>query len=179
MKVLIAYASAHGSTAEVAHAMGRVLLERGAGVTVEDVKKLHQIGDYDAAILGSAVHGGNWLPEMTGFLRAAVEPLADKPVYFWINCIRVMERYGEQHALENYLNYDLLQPFKLRDKAVFAGKLDLANVDWDERWTLSARYDGSTWPSNFDGDFRDWNVIRAWAEKIADEIGVLQSPVKP
>lgn len=172
MKILIAYASAHGSTAEVAHAIGRVFLERGAGVSVEPVKGLREIGSYDAVILGSAIHGGNCLPEMVSFLRSSTEVLADTPLYFWINCIRVLERYGEQHALQHYIDNTLLESYNLRGKAVFAGKLDLANVDWNERWTLAARYDGSTWPSNLNSDFRDWDSIRRWANQIADEIGV-------
>ncbi|MBL8157338.1 MAG: hypothetical protein JNM70_24410 [Anaerolineae bacterium] len=64
----------------------------------------------------------------------------------------------------------LLAPLNVRDKAALAGKLDLQSVDWNERWTLAARYDGETWPSSFDGDFRDWEKVKAWAEKVAQDL---------
>jgi menaquinone-dependent protoporphyrinogen IX oxidase len=63
-----------------------------------------------------------------------------------------------------------LKLLDVRQVAVFPGKLDLEATDWQERWTLAARYDGHTWPSGFDGDFRDWDKVRTWAGEIAREL---------
>lgn len=174
MKVLLAYASAHGSTAEVAQRIGKTLSAQGLDVTVVPVQTVSSVADYDVFVCGTPVHAGTWLPEMTNFLKSFRGQLANKPVYFFITCIRVMEQHGYEHVMEFYMIPEVLQKLNVRDTVAFAGKLDLKEVDWNERWTLAARYDGSTWPSNFDGDFREWPKIDTWAEKIAADILTLQ-----
>ena len=175
MNILIAYATAHGSTAGVAHEIGRMLVERDLNVTVANVKDVRAVRDYDILVLGSAIHMGTWLPEMTAFFRAFSDDLAAKPIYLWVSCIRVLEQYGEEHVLEYYLNYEILNRLRVRNIAVFPGKLNLDTTDWDERWTLAARYDGAVWPNTFDGDYRNWEKIRDWGSRIASEL----QPVTP
>jgi menaquinone-dependent protoporphyrinogen oxidase len=175
MKVLLGYASAHGSTAEVAQFIGKTLQEKGLTVTVASVESVVSVEGYQAFILGTAIHSGTWLPAMTAFIGQFQAQLIGKPIYMWVSCIRVLEQFGEEHVMEYYMAHDLLHPLMMNDVAVFAGKLDLNATDWNERWTLAARYDGSTWPSSFDGDFRDWDKIRAWAEKTAAGLLAIQA----
>jgi menaquinone-dependent protoporphyrinogen oxidase len=170
MNVLIAYATVHGSTAQVASFVGDVLSSKGLDVHVANAKEVLSVKDYDALILGSPIHSGAWLPEITAFIEGFNEEWATKPVYMWVNCIRVLEQFGEEHARDYYLNSELLKLLDVRQVAVFPGKLDLEATDWQERWTLAARYDGHTWPSGFDGDFRDWDKVRTWAGEIAEEL---------
>ncbi|MBZ0281106.1 MAG: hypothetical protein K8L97_10215 [Anaerolineae bacterium] len=172
MKVLIGYASAHGSTAEVAHAIGRVLLENDIQVKVADVRTVGTVEEFDAFILGSAVHAGTWLPEMSSFLKGYHDQFLGKPIYLFVTCIRVMEQHGFDHVMEYYMIPELLTKLNIQDKIAFAGKLKLEEVDWNERWTLAARYDGATWPSTLTGDFRDWEKIRGWAAKIVENLQI-------
>ena len=170
MNILIAYATAHGSTAGVAQELGRVLVERDLNITVANVKDVRAVRDYDVLVLGSAIHMGTWLPEMTAFLHAFKDDLTLKPIYLWVNCVRVLEQYGEEHVLEYYLDHEMLNRLRVRNIAVFPGKLDLETTNWNERWTLAARYDGAAWPSSFNGDYRDWEKIRDWGSHIASEL---------
>lgn len=173
MNVLVAYASSHGSTVEVAEFISHHLEERGLKVTHASVDSVRIVSPYDVVILGTAIHAGTWLPEMTDFVTRFQDTLAEKLVYLWISCIRVLEPHGYQHVLEYYMVDNLVEKLNLQDTAVFAGKLDLQTVDWNERWTLAARYDGDTWPSSFDGDFRDWDKIRLWCDKIAENVSAV------
>jgi menaquinone-dependent protoporphyrinogen oxidase len=170
MNILVAYASAHGSTAQVANVIGQVLTARGLFATVANVTEVQNIHEYDALVLGSAIRNGAVLKEMSAFLRAFGKDLATKPIYLWVNCIRVLEQHGEGYVLDHYLDHHILNPLHVRNIAVFAGKLDLESTDWDECWTLAARYDGSTSASNFDGDYRDWTKIHTWAERVSLEL---------
>ena len=170
MKVLVGYASVHGSTAEVAQRMGRVLSEKGHAVTMVDVRTLAQIDEYEAFVLGTAIHAGTWLPEFKVFLKTFNTQLINKPIYLWVNCIRVLEEYGMDHAMDFYMVPELLAHLNVRSRTAFAGKLDLQAVDWNERWSLAARYDGHAWPSDFDGDFRDWEKIIDWASAAANDL---------
>lgn len=175
MNVLIAYATAHGSTAEVAHAIGRVLLENDMQVAVKDIRTVNELEKYDAFIFGSAIHSGAWIPDLTLFIKNNLHLIGTKPVYFFITCIRVMEHNGFEHVMENYMMPDVMSKLNVQDKTAFAGKLVLEETDWNERWSLAARYDGAVWPSNMNGDFRDWERIRAWGTTVAENLRLVTS----
>jgi len=177
MKVLVGYATVHGSTTNVAQRIGDVLTQQGYDVTVADVKTLTHVDGYDAFVLGTAIHAGTWLPELKSFMKAFETQMIGKPVYLWITCIRVLEEYGMSHVMEFYMEPELLHQLDVRDKTAFAGKLELDAVDWNERWSLAARYDGHAWPTNFDGDFRDWDKITDWAAATAKDLELVK--VKP
>lgn len=177
MKVLVGYATVHGSTAEVAERIGHALTQRGHDVTVANVKTLTHLDGFQAFVLGTAIEAGTWLPEFKAFFKAFNNQLVNKPIYIWINCIRVMEEYGMSHVMEFYMVSELTKGLNVRSRTAFAGKLDLNTVDWDERWSLAARYDGHVWPTNFNGDFRDWNIIEDWATITANDLqGVVVNP---
>lgn len=170
MKVLIAYASAHGSTAEVAQFIGQVLEERQFEATVASVETIQTVEGYDACIVGSAIHAGMWLTPMSRFLDRFERELAARPLYMFITCIRVLEPDGREHALQHYIHQETLQQLGVREVGVFAGKLRLDAIDMRERWTLSLRYDGSVIPGEFNDDFRDWEAIRAWAVSVGERL---------
>src|SRR5512145_1699808 len=107
-KVLIAYATVHGSTAEVAQFIGQVLAEYRFDVTVTPVENILSVAEYDAVILGSPIHTGMWLMPMTRFLNRFESELGRKPFYFFMTCIRVLEPDGYQHAREHYVHHDTL-----------------------------------------------------------------------
>ena len=62
MNVLVAGASKHGATREIAEAIGRELEARGLAVEVSAVDDVRDLTDFDACVLGSAVYVGhrNW-----------------------------------------------------------------------------------------------------------------------
>ncbi|MBZ0279832.1 MAG: hypothetical protein K8L97_03760 [Anaerolineae bacterium] len=170
MKVLVAYATTHGSTAEIAEFMGGVLKERDLDVTVARVGQVQSVQGYDAFVLGSPIYAGMWLTEMSQFLEKFNEELVGKPVHFWIACIRVLEADGLDAAQHEYVHKPTMEKLGVKDLGVFAGKLNLDAIDWNERWTLSARYDGKELPGSHNNDYRDWKAIRAWTTAIRDQL---------
>ena len=170
MKILVAYASAHGSTAEVAEFIGKELAHRDFDVTVSNVMDVQSVTPYNAFILGSAIHAGMWLTDMSQFLDRFQNDIKDAPVAFFITCIRILEPNGYDHVLREYVNHRVLDRMNVKRLTAFAGRLDLDNVDWEERWTLAARYDGLEPPGSYNSDFRDWDAIRAWTTKVADDL---------
>ena len=171
MKILVGYASAHGSTAEIAQEIGKVLAEYQYTVTVADVAEVTAVDDYDGFILGSPIHAAMWLTEMSQFLSRFNDQLAVKPFYFYITCIRVLEADGMEHVIKEYVNHAVLNRLHVRETTAFAGKMTLQDVDWDERWTLAARFDGQNPAGSYNSDFREWDKIRQWARHVADGLG--------
>lgn len=170
MKVLVAYATAHGSTAKVAERMGEILQENNLTVDVRNVTDIHSVSGYDAYMIGTAIHAGHWLNDAHKFVVDFADELALKPSFCWVTCIRVLESKGYDWVLNNYMPPWLLDALDIRELTAFAGKLNLEEVSLDEEWTLAIRYDGQRSPRDHNGDFRDWNIIRDWSESVAEKI---------
>src|SRR5918994_3605544 len=82
-RVLVAYASKHGATEEIAEAIAGEL--RGAGHSVDCVaaEGVTDLGSYDAAVIGSAVHMARWRPEARRLLRRAAKELTGRPLWLF------------------------------------------------------------------------------------------------
>ena len=170
MRVLIVYASAHGSTGEVARVIAGMWRTRGIDNVVADVGSAPSLEGYDAYVLGSAVHNGMWLPGMAHFVGRSLRPLSGRPVYLWLNCLRVLEPNGHAYVTDYYLPQMLDGSLAFRKIGVFPGSIDRAMISQNELWLLTFRYDGDKPPSKMAGDFRDWPRIRAWADEVAADL---------
>ena len=86
-KILIAYATRCGSTAEVADAIGDVLREAGAEVDVRSVEAVGDVSAYQAAVLGTAVRVGACLPSVAHFVQTHRDALIKMPVALFCVCL--------------------------------------------------------------------------------------------
>ena len=82
-KVLVAFASKYGSTAEMAERIGKVLREAGLQTDVLHANRVKKSTDYQAVVLGCAVYIGMWRKEAASFLKANEMDLAQKPVWLF------------------------------------------------------------------------------------------------
>lgn len=170
MRILVTYATSHGSTAEVAEFLGEKLRKHGHDVSVEDAALVMGIDIFDAFVIGSAIHSGEWLPEGVAFVEEFGDEIAEKPTFCFVTCIRVLEDKGYDWVLNNYMPPWLLEKLNVLDLTAFAGKLKFDDVSWEEEWTLALKYDGSQPAIDFDGDFREWDQIEAWANVIVQKL---------
>jgi menaquinone-dependent protoporphyrinogen oxidase len=170
MNVLIAYASIHGSTAEIAQFIGRILESYSINVTVADVKDIASVEGYDGVVLGSAIEAGMWLHEMSQFMDRFKNELAHKPCFLFITCIRVLEVDGDEHTKKYYVHHGTVTQLGIRDIAVFAGRLNVDRINWDESWLLALQYDGTQIPGRLNHDYRDWQAIGSWSVQVAHEL---------
>ena len=158
-KILVAYASRAGSTAEIAQAIGKVLEAQGVVVDVLPVNAVTGVKDYRAVVIGSAVRYGQWLSEATKFVEKFRAELSGKPVaYFAAYLMNQGEDEVNRKARQAYFAAarGLVAP---KAEACFTGVGDMAKV------ALFERIIGKLVKSP-EGDFRDWNAIRAWAESL-------------
>ena len=58
MTLLVAYATCHGSRRGVAEPIGTQVGRSAQDADVRTVRDVGDVGNYEAAILGSAIHGG-------------------------------------------------------------------------------------------------------------------------
>jgi len=163
-RTLIAYASRAGSTAEVAETIGNVLRESGLNVDVRSVKDVQSFKVYDALVLGSAIWAGKPLPEMQRFVADQREALARLPVAYFILCDTLREYTPANRQIA--LGY--LAPLRKAKPPVsvgmFAGRRDFSKVHPLLRWFLMRVIRLA------EGDWRDWEQIRAWAAALAPQL---------
>jgi hypothetical protein len=69
MVVLVGYATAHGSTHEVAERLAADLGRAGLKADVRPLEAVEDADTYGAFVLGSAVHNQNWLDPARRFVR--------------------------------------------------------------------------------------------------------------
>ena len=160
--ILVTYASKHHATEEIAHAIGKQLESHGVNVETRKVEDVKTLEPYDAVVMGSAVYAGHWMKEAQEFLKEFVDDLAARPVWLFASGptgegdpLELVK--GETHpdSLQEYITR--IQPEEI---TVFHGKLDMDDLGFGER--LIVRMVKA--PT---GDFRDWDMIKAWADKIA------------
>lgn len=160
-KILVGYATRTGSTVGVAAAIGETLAARGFAVDVKPMKDAPALDGYQAVVLGSAVNGGQWLPEAVSFVESQQQTLNRVPVALF--CVHIMNLSDDEGSLKNRLAYldaqrALVTPV---DEAFFAGMgMNAETASGLERWIYRTFHIGP------EGDCRDWEKIRAWAESV-------------
>lgn len=161
-RILVAYASATGSTVDIAAAIGRTLGKRGFSIDVRPVKEKPTVDGYRAVLVGSAVQGGNWLPEAVDFVQANQAALNHLPVALF--SVHFFNRGNDAKSQERRLAYlHTVRPIvPLADSAFFAGRFDQRTTAMGlPRWL--ARLTPTM-------DYRDWERIRAWAQTYSPEL---------
>ena len=161
MRALVAVASKHGSTREIAEVIAEELRAEHFTVDVRDAGMVSAIASYDAIIFGSAVYAGSWLPEARNFAERYKAQLAKVPV--WLFSSGPLGTSDPQPQDDPAMLAESLSGVKIRDHHVFVGKLDPTNLGFGERLIAKAVRAPS-------GDFRDWQEIRTWAQGVAAEL---------
>lgn len=161
MHVLVTVASKHGSTRGIAAAIADELHARGINAEARDIEEAPMVVRYDAVIIGSAVYMGNWLPEAWEFVNRNRAALAGVPVWLFSSGPLGQEDPQPTAGL-NRLD-ELMAAAGAREHRMFVGKLDKRALGIGER--LIARAVKAP-----EGDFRDWDAIRAWAREIASAL---------
>jgi menaquinone-dependent protoporphyrinogen oxidase len=171
-KILVAYASFCGSTGGVAEAIGRDLCEQGAQVDVRFIKNVSDISSYEGAVLGSSVRSSFWLPEAMEFIKKNQERLSRIPVAYFLTCLTLYQDNAEKRGVaRSYMNPVLksapsVQPF---DLGLFAGVLDYSKLNIVYRTIMKSKMKKQGIP---EGDFRNWEAIRAWARNLGSPLGL-------
>jgi menaquinone-dependent protoporphyrinogen oxidase len=83
IRVLVAYATKYGATAEIAERIGQVLRQAGLDVDVLPVDRVDDLPSYKAVVLGSAVYIGAWRGAAARFLEANEGELAGRRPGSW------------------------------------------------------------------------------------------------
>ena len=154
-KVLVAYSTKRGATAEIAEAVGATLRSHGFEADVRDADSVKDVRTYDAVIVGSAIYMGRWLRPAVRFLKRHRWDLRHRPVWLFQDGPLGDDRKDAQQPLPAKVDA-LARAIGAFGTATFGGRLrpDAEGVMAQQ---VAKRYSG---------DFRDFGAIEAWASEV-------------
>jgi menaquinone-dependent protoporphyrinogen oxidase len=188
-KILVAYATNSGTTAEVAKAIQEEIQKSGSQVDLLPIDAVVDLQSYTAMVLGAPMIMG-WHPAALQFLHRHKAALANKPLAIFITCMNLTKAnetsldgvpvfIDEQLAKEpqrpgrltfkegyaqvkNYLRPVLktAAPAKPVSAAFFGGRLDIYRLKWFQALFVMLVIQAKP------GEHRNWEAIRAWAAEL-------------
>ncbi|MFF2082732.1 flavodoxin domain-containing protein [Nocardia sp. NPDC058176] len=172
-RIAVLYATAHGSTRDIAEFVWEDLVARGARGELYDIDHAPDLTGIDAVVLGSAIHDMALLPEAAAYIRHNARTLDDKDVWLFSVGLGPALRgpvgrwVGRRAPRKIAAVRDLLRP---RGYAAFAGCYEREGVSWRAR-TMYRILGGARY-----GDLRDWQAVREWSSGIADALALPHAP---
>jgi menaquinone-dependent protoporphyrinogen oxidase len=155
-RILLAYTSKAGSTGEVANVIAAVLREKDMAVDIRLIKNVSDLSSYQAVIVGSCIRMGSWLPEAVDFVKKNQPVLSKIPTAYFLTCATLGENTPENRQKVAVALDSASALVKPISTGLFGGKMDFSKLSLFDRFV--AKMVGST-----EGDFRDWEMIKAWA----------------
>jgi menaquinone-dependent protoporphyrinogen oxidase len=155
-RTLVAYASKHGSTEEVARAIGAHLGDAGHHVDIRDAAIVTDVEPYDAVVLGGSLYMGRWHADARAFLRHWRAAVEERPLAVFALGSRTLDEHDvadSRRQLDNSLDHLHIHPQLV---TVFGGVVDPAKL----------RFPLNRVPPS---DARDWTAIAAWAGEVATQ----------
>ena len=158
--ILLAYASRFGSTQEVAETIAATLRAVGLEVDLQPMQEVKSLDRYDAVVLGAAIYNAKWNAVAHQFVSQHQDALAQLPVaVFTLGPLSASDaaKRNSRRQLDNELaKYPRLKPVAVE---IFAGKYDPSKpgMGFLDRF-VPAR------------DLRNWDAIRAWANKLSAQL---------
>lgn len=161
-RVLVAAASRHNGTREIAGAITAGLAERGIRAEARDVDDVTDLRHFRAVVLGSAIYVNRWLPEARRFAQIHASELCMRPVWLFSS-----GPLGDRGHLipegESVDAAEITRATKAREHRLFAGHLDRSHLGLAERAVVRAVHAAET-------DSRDWQAVDRYASEIAGEL---------
>jgi menaquinone-dependent protoporphyrinogen oxidase len=160
MNVLVAYASKHGSTAEIAEVIARVLTEAGCAVELRRASMVGSMEEFDAVVIGSSIYIGQWHADAMRFIDEHERALQGTEVWLFSSGPIGEDPLPKE---EPPVTEQLMERTGANEHRSFAGRLDRSSLGFGERLITTALRAPS-------GDFRDWDAIREWAAGISRQL---------
>lgn len=171
MKILVAYASGYGATGEVAREIADILGRRHL-VDLQPLGRVRSVDRYEAVVIGSSLRAGRWLGAMSRFVSRFHEALAERPLAVFAVALTARTREGSRRVLSEALPKLLGQYPQIKPIATeaFGGVLNYDRYNPLIRSIMRKVAAQEGLPTSGFQDYRDWEAIRQWAEKLAEQL---------
>ncbi|QNP68273.1 flavodoxin [Streptomyces roseirectus] len=166
MDVLVGYATAHGSTREIAERIASGIRSAGLSSEARPLETVDDADAYRAFVLGSAVHNQAWLVPARDFTFDNLDLLTARPV--WLFSVGMPDALrGPWRGLGPKETPMILAALpgdlSCAEHRLFTGVV--ARTQFPRTGRLLFRLMGGRFR-----DYRDWAAVDAWASEIAREL---------
>lgn len=159
-RVLVAYGSRGGATAELASWIADELRERGCVIRIHPAAAVSDPQKFDAIVLGGPIYLGRWHRACRDFVRRHRSTLCARPVWlFSSGPLEVITEANEPTPVPFVLA--TLRGLPARGHRTFGGRLE-PDAGGLASWWLAR--------SGPAGDYRDESRARCWASSIATDL---------
>ena len=160
-RILVAYATRNGSTAEIAQAIGRELTNTGHAVDVAEIKNISKLAGYTAIVIGGPLYMGSVDSAVGKFVGKYHEQLLKLPVAAFV--VGLAPKSPEPGAVEAAMAAlkKSLGPVTPVSSVLFAGKLDPKKLSFTQRKMTEL-------VKSPIGDFWDWDAIATCARELTE-----------
>ena len=158
-RILVAYATRSGSTAEIAQAIGKELTNAGFTADVAEFKTVSTLSGYNAVVIGGPLYMGSVDGAFGKFIGKNREQLQKIPVAAFVVGLAPTNPDPKAVGIAMDALKKSLGSLTPLSSILFAGKLDPAKVNFVMRKFLEMAKITC-------GDFRDWDAIATWAREL-------------
>ncbi|MGV9452506.1 flavodoxin domain-containing protein [Streptomyces sp. NPDC003635] len=159
-KVLVAYGTTNGSTAEIAEAVAAVLTKEGCAARALPASTVNGVTDYDAVVVGGGLYAGRWHKDARRFLRHHRAALADRPL--WLFSSGPLDPSASERDIPPVPGVRrAMARLDARGHETFGGCL---------REGAKGRIATMILRNGKGGDFRDFDRIEEWAAEVAADL---------
>jgi menaquinone-dependent protoporphyrinogen oxidase len=154
-RILVAYATKHGSTVEVAEAIATSFRGGGDEVEVAPAADVRSLDGFDGVVLGGALYMGRLHGDALGFLKWHRHALAERPLAVFAMGPKTLSEV-EVGASRKQLDHALESVPEVAPVAVtiFGGVIDPGKLHFP--FTRMAA-----------SDARDWAAVDTWSRTVA------------
>jgi len=164
-KTLIVYDSKFGSTSEIALFI-KNSMPNNSIVDIKKITEVSKIDQYSNVIIGSAIQYDKWMPDARHFIKENEHLLSTKNVSCFLVCL-VLTKKTEKAKIKaiNYASKvkDLVPKVTINNFGKFAGVLNYSKMSFGQKILAKGIF---AVIGIKEGDYRDWNKIKEWAEKL-------------
>jgi menaquinone-dependent protoporphyrinogen oxidase len=173
-KIVIIYSTTDGHTREICSRLLKTIETNNNNVVtlvpIEDANSL-DLNAFDKIVIGASIRYGKHSAKIYEFINKNAQILDEKPNAFF--SVNVVARKPEKNQPETnpYLKKFLLQiPWKPKELAVFAGKIDYQKYNfWDRSMIRMIMWitKGPTHPET-NIEFTDWGQVNKFGQLISE-----------
>lgn len=171
-KVLIAYGTSEGRTAQIAERIAAVLRAQGHDATALDTRSLPRAfspDDFEAVIVAGSVHYGRHQRLLHQFVRRHRQFLQTVPSAFVSVSLSASEAEGRGEAERLASRFSAASGWRPDETAVFGGALAYTRYSPFKRLLMRSIMNVKGGPTNTkrDWDFTDWRAVEGFAKRFA------------
>ncbi|HRV72161.1 MAG TPA: flavodoxin domain-containing protein [Thermovirgaceae bacterium] len=157
-RVLVAYETSKGSTAEIAEVIAAEIRTAGWDAEAVDVKDSPLPADYSFVVVGGPIYLGS-IKGVKGFVERHKAVLQERLIgAFAVGMSFAVEDEEKQAAGRKALD-EAIAPLEVAHLGYFAGKIDMEKLSFLEKMAVKM-------VKSPVGDFRDWDAVKGWAQEV-------------